>query len=577
VVSRKGLLAVAARRLRGTLLGVGLFSGLVNLLMLTGPMFMIQVYDRVLTSRSVPTLTALFALVVGLYLFLALFDMVRTRIMSRAGYWLEQEVMDATFRTYIFRGLSSDKLDYKPLNDLAAVRGWLGSPGPLAFFDLPWFPVFLAVVALMHPLLGLLACVGALVVVVLALSNQWATRGALGEATHGELHESRLASDSERNAEALVAMGMLPNVGARWRTVRSEAAAAAQRGGERAEVFSAASKSFRLLLQSAILGLGAWLAIGEQISPGMIVAASIIAGRALAPIDQVIGGWRATQRAWNAWRRLRGYLASDDRRAVGVPLRLSEPTGRVAVVGATKLPPSPKPSEPNPKAILSEITFDLQPGDGMGVIGPSASGKSTLAKLLVGVWMPDRGTIRLDGATYEQWPPEQIGPRVGYLPQQVELIEGTIAENIGRFDPNANDEAIVAAAQLANVHEMILSLPDGYGTRLDARPLPLSGGQLQRIALARAVFGDPCLLVLDEPNANLDAEGDAALAEAIRTMRARGCTVIVMAHRPSAITAVDLLLMLKSGKQIAFGPKADVLRRVTRREAPVAAVDGTPA
>lgn len=213
----------------------------------------------------------------------------------------------------------------------------------------------------------------------------------------------------------------------------------------------------------------------------------------------------------------------------------------------------------------------------MGVIGPSASGKSTLAKLLVGVWMPDRGTIRLDGATYEQWPPEQIGPRVGYLPQQVELIEGTIAENIGRFDPNANDEAIVAAAQLANVHEMILSLPDGYGTRLDARPLPLSGGQLQRIALARAVFGDPCLLVLDEPNANLDAEGDAALAEAIRTMRARGCTVIVMAHRPSAITAVDLLLMLKSGKQIAFGPKADVLRRVTRREAPVAAVDGTPA
>lgn len=576
-MSSKSLLSIAASRLRGTLLGVGLFSGLVNLLMLTGPLFMIQVYDRVLTSRSVPTLTALFALVVGLYLFLALFDLVRTRILSRAGYWLEQEVMDATFRAYIFRGLSSDRPDYKPLNDLAAVRGWLGSPGPLAFFDLPWFPIFLVVVALMHPLLGILACVGAVVVIVLALLNQWATKGTLGEATRGELQESRLAADSERNAEALLAMGMLPHVSARWRQVRSDSAAAAQRGGERAEVFAAASKSFRLLLQSAILGLGAWLAIGEQISPGMIVAASIIAGRALAPIDQAIGGWRMTQRAWIAWHRLRGYLVADDRRAGGTPLRLSEPTGRVDVVGVTKLPRAPKPSDPNPKAILADVTFHLEAGDGLGIIGPSASGKSTLAKLLVGAWMPDRGSVRLDGATFEQWHPEQVGPRVGYLPQQVELIEGTIAENIARFDSQARDRDIVSAAQLADVHEMILSLPEGYGTRLDAKPLPLSGGQLQRIALARAVFGDPCLLVLDEPNANLDAEGDAALAEAIRSMRARGCTVIVMAHRPSAIAAVDQLLMLKAGRQIAFGPKADVLRRVTRREAPVASVGGTAA
>lgn len=576
-MSGKGLLAVAAGRLRATLLGVSLFSGLVNLLMLTGPMFMIQVYDRVLTSRSVPTLTALFALVVGLYLFLALFDLVRTRILSRAGYWLEQEVMDATFRAYIFRGLSSEKPDYKPLNDLAAVRGWLGSPAPLAFFDLPWFPIFLVVVALMHPLLGILACVGAAVVIVLALLNQWTTKDALGEATRGELQEGRFAGDSERTAEAILAMGMLPHVGSRWRQVRSDAAAASQRGGERAEVFAATSKSFRLLLQSAILGLGAWLAIGEHISPGMIVAASIIAGRALAPIDQAIGGWRMTQRAWSAWQRLNGYLASDDRLTGGVPLRLSEPTGRVDVSGVTKLPPARMPSEPNPKAILVDINFTLEAGDGLGVIGPSASGKSTLAKLLVGVWMPDRGSMRLDGATYEQWHPEQVGPRVGYLPQQVELLPGTIAENIARFDPKACDRDIVSAAQLADVHEMILSLPDGYGTRLDAKPLPLSGGQLQRIALARAVFGNPCLLVLDEPNANLDAEGDAALAEAIRAMRARGCTVIVMAHRPSAITSVDLLLMLKSGRQIAFGPKADVLRSVTRREAPVASVKGTAA
>ena len=565
-MSANSVFTAAARRLRGTLLLVGFFSGCVNLLMLTGPMFMIQVYARVLTSRSVPTLTALFALVAGLYVFLALFDLVRTRILSRAGYWLEQRAMEATFQAYIFRGLSADKRDYRPLADLATVRGWLGSPGPLAFFDLPWFPIFLLVVALMHPLLGLLACVGALVVVVLALANQWATRGALGESARGELAESRFAADTERNAEAVLALGMLPHVGARWRQLRAGAAASAQRGGDRTEVFAAASKAFRLLLQSAILGLGAWLAIGEQISPGMIVAASIIAGRALAPIDQAIGGWRMTQRAWSAWRRLKGYLAPDADRSVAEPLRLSEPTGRVEVAGVTKLAPGVHPSDPNPKPILADIAFSLEPGDGLGVIGPSASGKSTLARLLIGVWMPDRGSVRLDGATYEQWPPQQIGPRIGYLPQKVELLEGTIAENIARFDPDAADEDIVAAAKLADVHQMILDLPDGYATPLDAKPLPLSGGQLQRIALARAVFGDPCLLVLDEPNANLDAEGDAALGEAITTLRGRGCTVIVMAHRPSAIAAVDLLLMLKSGQQVAFGPKADVLRRVLRQE-----------
>ena len=572
MTSRETIISKSTRGFTGALLGVALFSAFVNILMLTGPLFMLQVYDRVLASRSVPTLVALFALVCVLFAFLGFFDWVRARMLSRVGHALDARARMPAFRTFVLRGISTEHPEYKPLGDLAALRNWISSPGPLALFDLPWFPVYLAIVWILHPFLGMLACFGAILVTVVALLNQVITRRPAAEAAAREMEEARFSDQAERNAEAVVAMGMLEHLTARWSGMRDAAAAAGQRGGERGEGLTAFSKSFRLLLQSAILGLGAWLAIQEEISAGMIVTASIIAGRALAPIDQTIGGWRATQRAWLSWKRLKEYLATESADAAQ-PIQLDAPQGHVTVENATKMPPVPHHSNPNPKPILQDISFTLKPGDGLGVIGPSASGKSTLAKLLVGLWLPDRGAVRIDGATHQQWDPNQIGPHLGYLPQSVELFSGTIADNIARFDPEARDEDIIEAAKLADVHEMILALPDGYATPVDSKVCPLSGGQRQRVALARAVFRKPRILVLDEPNSNLDAQGDAALSRAVQGLRETGSTVIVMAHRPSAIAAVDKVLMLNAGQQVAFGPKAEVLRQVTR-PAPVSEAGG---
>lgn len=559
-----GRLAAALRSLRTEFVGIGLFSCAVNLLMLTGPLFMLQVYDRVLPSRSTPTLVALLGLTAGLYAFQGLFDYLRVRVLSRAGYRLDDRLLLPTFRTWVLRGTSADQPDYKPLSDLSTLKGFLSSPALLALFDLPWFPVYLAVVFLLHVKLGLLATGGALIVVTIAIVNDLVTRKPLAEAMGRESAESRLAEQSRRNAETVVAMGMTDHVAGLWRQKRLAASRSAQIGGERSEAFSTASKAIRLLLQSAILGLGAWLAIGQEISAGMIVAASIISGRALAPIDQAIGGWRTVVRSRLAYRRLSHYLAADDADA-GRPIELPEPQGRLEVRNMLKRPPPGRaPGDGTGKPILSGLNFTLDPGDGLGVIGPSASGKSTLARLLVGLWMPDGGHVRLDGATFEQWDASRIGPHIGYLPQEVEFLPGTIAQNISRFHPEAQDSDIVAAARMADVHDMILRLPDGYGTQVDTALSPLSGGQKQRIALARAVYRTPRLVVLDEPNSNLDAEGDAALADCIRALRASGSVVIVMAHRPSAISAVDKILMLNDGRQVEFGPKEEVLRRVTR-------------
>lgn len=559
----RDILGQARRGFAGALIGVGLFSALVNLLMLTGPFFMLQVYDRVLSSQSVPTLVALFTLAAALYLFLGLFDFVRARVLSRVANTLDARAREGVFRIFVARGLSSEHVVYRPLNDLGLVRSWMSSPAPLALFDLPWFPFFLAIVALMHPWLGMLAAGGAALVVIVALLNQFTSRGPATDAAQAEAAETRFADQAQRSADALVAMGMVGHVGNRWATLRRAAAEAAQRGTERGEGFTAFSKAFRLLLQSAILGLGAYLAIQGEISPGMIVTSSIIAGRALAPIDQTIAGWNGTQRARLAWKRLKSYLAGATEGGPEMP-HLDAPKGRISVQSAWKMPPVPHASAPNPKPILADVSFRLEPGEGLGVIGPSASGKSTLARLLTGLWMPDRGSVRIDGATHQQWAPEQIGPAIGYLPQQVELLSGTIAENIARFDPKARDEDVVTAAKMAGIHDMVLAMPDGYATAVDSQIMPLSGGQKQRVALARAIYRMPKLVVLDEPNSNLDAEGDAALAGAIKSLRAAGSTVVVMAHRPSAIAAVDHVLMLRDGQQVAFGPKAEVLSKYTR-------------
>lgn len=428
---------------------------------------------------------------------------------------------------------------------------------------MPWIPIYLGFVFVIDQVLGFLTLGGAVVVTGLALANEMITRKPLGRGMAMEAVETRFADQARRNAETILPMGMLGAVGQQWQAVHGESVERLQAGGERAEIFAATSKSVRLLLQSAILALGAYLAIRQEISPGMIVATSIIAGRALAPVDVVIGQWRSILRARKAYRDLGAHLASAE--TVAEPFLLPNPEGHLQVrIGACCAPGEAAASDGSRRVILGDIAFDLEPGDGLGVIGPSACGKSTLARLLVGAWVPDTGTVRLDGASLQHWDSELLGRHIGYLPQTVDLLGGTVRQNIARFDAEADDGEVIAAARVAGVHDVILRLPDGYGTRVGHGATPLSGGQVQRIGLARALFRSPRLVVLDEPNSNLDAEGEAALTAAIEQARHGGAVVIVMAHRPSVIAAVNKLMMLSNGRMVEFGEKEAVLRKVTR-------------
>lgn len=550
------------RAVRGAFLVVGALSLVVNLLMLTGPVFMLQVYDRVLTSRSVPTLVALLGFTIALYAMMGLFEFLRARILSRVAHALDERLSPLAFRSWMVRSTTGSAAGYKPVQDIAVLRQFIASPTLVALFDLPWFPIYLGVVFLIHFDLGLLATAGAAVAIVLTLLNEWATSRSTAEVAQAEIAEGRLSDSAQRSADVVLSMGMIGNTTRAWSGLKDRALALQQAGTERSEIFTSISKAFRMLLQSAILALGALLAIRQQITPGMIVAASIIAGRALAPIDQTLGGWRMLKRARLARQRLGDYLRRDtDPAQRGV--KLPKPKATLQVAGVVKRSPR-KDASRELQTILAGLSFELGPGDGLGVIGPSASGKTSLARLLVGLWMPDQGTVRLDGATFEQWDADDLGPYIGYLPQDVVLMSGSIAENIARFDPAASNEDVVEAARIAGVHEIILSFPDGYATRVDDPMSPLTGGQRQRIGLARALYRKPVLVVLDEPNSNLDAEGDIALADAIMQMRRAGSIVVVMAHRPSAISAVDKVLMLRDGRMVEFGSKDEVLKKVTR-------------
>jgi len=550
------------KKVRKGFISVGVISCVVNLLMLTGPIFMLQVYDRVLTSQSVPTLVSLSVLAIALYAAMGLFEFFRNRVLSRVSHWLDSSLSPLAFRSWMVRSLDGHAPGYKPLQDLTTLRGFISSPTILALFDLPWFPIYLGVVYLLHVQLGLLATAGVVVVITLTLLNEWLSSRHLGMGAQADMVETRFAEQVQRNADSVISMGMLGTTSKAWAGLRHAAQVHSQTGSERSEGFTASSKAFRLLLQSAILGFGAYLALQQEITAGTIVAASIIAGRALAPIDQTLGGWKMIKRAQRARKGLSEYLSKDAEEAEQTVM-LPDPQGVIEFENVTKLTPMNDPAA-NRIPILSNVNFQLNPGDGLGVIGPSASGKTSLAKLMVGLWMPDQGSVRIDGATFEQWDLNQIGSHIGYLPQQVELIHGTIAQNIARFDNEADHEDIVAAAKLANVHEMILGFPDGYGTNVDSAVSPLTGGQTQRIALARAVYKSPVLVVLDEPNSNLDSEGDAALANAVTQLRENGSVVVVMAHRPSAIAAVDKVMMLNAGQMMEFGEKTEVLRKITR-------------
>ena len=552
---------IVMRQLRRTFIQVGLFSAAINILMLTGPIYMLQVYDRVLSSGSVATLQGLFIIVVVLYTFLGIYEFLRARLLSRAGYRLDALVGNKAFDHWMHLGAAQDRSGDNPVRDLDVVRGFLGSPAILGIFDVPWIPFFLAIVFFIHPWLGYLTLAGAVVVTIAAFLNQMVTRDAISRAVSIDGGERNFIEKSRRNAEVVFALGMQRRITDRWRNMHDQSLAYAQLSGERSEGFSAFSKSFRMLLQSMLLTLGAYLAIKQQVSAGAIIATSIIAGRALAPVDQVIGQWKSIGRVLQAHRSILATL--DKIPAEPRHITLPDPRGNIQVTNLTKYAPATGQGGPRQK-ILSQLNFALTPGDGLGVIGNSAAGKSSLAKVLVGAWRPEGGEIRLDGATLDQWHPEDLGRHIGYLPQTLEMLPGTIAENIARFNPQAQDKMVIEAAQIAGVHEMILALPAGYGTPIGMAGQPLSGGQIQRLGLARAIYGIPRLIVLDEPNSNLDGGGDDALSAAILTLRARGSVVVVMAHRPSVIHAVNKVMILHKGTIAHFGNKEEIIQMAMR-------------
>ncbi len=558
------LFAKSVRGARDGFVGIGVFSAVANLLMLTGPLFMLQVYDRVLTSRSHETLTALLLLVAGLYVFLGIFDLIRSRIASRLGAYLDRLTNRRLFSIWTQQeSLKRQGVLVQPLQDFQQVKQFLSGNGVIALFDLPWVPAYLALIFFMHWMLGLVALAGVILAVTLAVLNDRATSRHLESANGTNVKSNQVALAAQRNADVLSAMGMENNLYERWQEGQRQAAGLQLKANDRGSWFASGTKSLRLFLQSLMLGVGALLAIEQTITPGVMIAASIIMGRALAPVDQTVGNWRGITTAHQAYKRLHGLFSA--LAPESAKTQLPDPEGGMTVTDVRLAKPGTS------GFILDGLRFSVSPGEAVGVIGPSASGKSCLARLLVGIWYPTSGEVRLDGATFDQWDREELGRWIGYLPQNVELFSGTVKENIGRFQKSVDDALVVQAAKTAGVHEMILKLPDGYETQIGEDGAVLSGGQRQRIGLARAFFGDPKLIVLDEPNANLDNEGDIALTQAIEHAKSNAQTIIVMAHRPSAIVAVDYILMMRDGRQVAYGSKNEVLKNVTESNRPVAA------
>ncbi|WP_299644092.1 type I secretion system permease/ATPase [Devosia sp.] len=561
---RESVVRTLVRRTGFPLLALGIVSLAANLLVLTGPLFMLQVYDRVLASRSVPTLVALFALVAGVYAFLALLDLVRSRMASRFAGALEASIAPDVFRASLRLGLtplSAARPD--AVRDLDTIRQYVAGPGPLALFDLPWLPVYLLIVFMFHPDLGWLATGGALVATTLLVINERLAGRPTAEAAAALTQRQSLGDDARLNAEPIFAMGMLDDITSRWQ-VRSEALAAVQnRTADVGALYSSVTKSFRFLLQSAVLALGAWLVIRGELSAGLMIAASIVTSRALAPVEQVVAQWRGLAAARQALRRIEALLAAQP--AAAPRLSLPDPELSLDVRNLATGPDLRGPP------LVTGVSFSLAAGEAMGVLGLSSSGKTSLARGLVGIWPLLQGEVRLDGSELAHYDPMLVGRRIGYLPQSVGLFDGTVAENIARFRPDADSQGVLAAARLAEVHQLITGLPDGYDTRIGARGAALSAGQRQRIGLARALYGDPFLLVLDEPNANLDFAGDTALTAALTAAKTRGAVIIVIAHRPSAIAVCDKLVYLVNGRQSAFGARDEVLRQIT---GPAPRIDG---
>jgi len=534
------------------------FSFFVNLLMLTGPLYMLQIYDRVLSSRSYETLAVITLLTVVLFAAMAALDFVRGALLSRAASAFEEKLRHLTFDFSMTASRRSPSQADQPLKDLRQIRQFVAGPALTAVFDAPWTPLFLFVVFMMHWLLGVVALVGLIALLALAIVNERASRAANASAQSLMSEADRVALASIRNSSAADAMGMRAALRRRWSALSEAADDQVMQATDVIGGLTAASKALRLFLQSAILGAGALLAINDVITPGAMIAASIITGRALAPVETVTGQWRAFAMAIAAYRRLKGSVgaAHADRERTALPA----PKGALAVDKLYCQPGGAK------RPVLKSVSFALEAGEALGVIGPSAAGKSTLARAIVGVENWAAGDVRLDGASLVQWDADALGRHIGFLPQEVELFAGTAAQNIARFTDNPSHEGIIAAAVAAGAHETILGFSDGYDTEIGERGQHLSSGQRQRLGLARALFGDPALVVLDEPNANLDAEGEAALAEAVKALKARGATTVIIAHRPSAIAFVDKLLLLADGEMRAFGPRDEILAKIAPKQ-----------
>ena len=568
--ARRAKLEEISKGFRGIFIFLFSMSGIINVLALTGSLYMLQVYDRALTGGSIPTLLALSALALGLYFFQGMFDVIRSQVLVRMGARLDAKLAPLAHRVAIdmprFGFSNAEALERG--RDVDTVRSFLGSQGPVALFDLPWMPIFLIFAYSLHPMLGALTFGGAFVLTMLTIATELRTR-RLSSATHqAVIARNSVADSNARNAEILKAMGMSGRAVARFNQANGEHLLLQTRTNDISGTFGAISRVLRMILQSAVLGLGAYLTIAGELTAGAIIAATIAASRALAPIDLAIGNWKGVVAARTALHRLRETVVA--LAEAEPPIELPPPNASFKVEKITVAAPS------SGRVLLSEVGFELTAGDGLGIIGPSGGGKTTLVRALTGIWPVLRGHIRLDDAELTQWDEEVLGCYIGYLPQEVALLDASIEENISRLADKRDAAGVIKAANAAGVHEMIVRLPEGYQTQLGPQGAALSAGQRQRIGLARALYGDPFLVVMDEPNSNLDAEGETALTRAIKQIRQRDGIAIVIAHRPSALAAVDLLAVVQGGRMTAFGAKQDILAQMNQPEGVAVAVGRPP-
>lgn len=555
--------AQALQVLRSTLWWVGFFTVFINLLALTGSVYMLQVYDRVLASRSLPTLVFLSLFALGCLATLAGLEVVRSRLLVRLGVRLDARLSARVFEQTLAQGRSS-----QALGDLQTLRAFFTGPLMLSLLDVPWMPLYIALVYLLHPWLGHVALAGGAVLLALGLCNERLARRPLAEAGRALGDSARFAELSARHTEVVTALGMVPALAAVWRAGHERGLGLQGLASDRAANVAALAKAFRLLLQVAILGVGAWLVILQQTSAGVMVAASIVMGRALAPLEAAIGGWRQVVAVGQAHRRLGEMLGMLP--AAAPAMALPAPTGHLVFENVSAGPPGAR------RPTVHQLHFSLAAGTSLGITGPSGSGKSSLARLAIGVWRPMAGAVRLDGVALADWRRDEVGPHLGYLPQDIELFPGTVAQNIARF-ATPDPQAVVAAAQLAGAHAMVLGLPQGYDTPLGPGGANLSGGQRQRLGLARAFYGEPTLVVLDEPSAHLDAEGEACVRQAVQVLQQRGCTVLVVAHRPTLLAGTDRLAVVVDGRIVHSGPTAELMPQLTRPAPPAMPAGKNPA